>query len=279
MREVKKLALLIGSAEYQDQQLRRLKAPAADVSALRRVLIRPDIGGFAEADVIVLPNPGKADAERALTRLFLSKGRQKDDLVLFYFSGHGVLDHAGDLFLALPHSEYEDPHGTMLWASQVKTIMDRSPSRRVVVILDCCHSGAFQRSTKSGHGPGSPAVTEATFEPQGYGREVLTSSALTQYAYDGDELLGDGATSLFTRYLIQGLETGEAAPGSEMISVEQLFRYVYRQVVGATPKMTPQRWVDAQMGSLIIARNPEPWAGAIPAAMSELLDDDRPLVR
>ena len=105
-----KYALLIGNDHYDDSRFNPLNAPLRDVDALRDVLLRPDIGAFN--DVTVLPNPSVAEAQRAVNVLFA--GKSKDDLLLFYYSGHGVKDHHGDLFFTLKASEWEFLDSTAL---------------------------------------------------------------------------------------------------------------------------------------------------------------------
>ena len=95
-----------------------------------------------------------------------------------------MLDRSGNLYLALEHTEYNNLPGTALRASIIKEAMNRSLSRRQILILDCCHSGAISRGTKSAIG--NQAVTEGTFEVRGYGREILTSSSSTQLSWKGN---------------------------------------------------------------------------------------------
>ena len=39
---------------------------------------------------------------------------------------------------------------------------------------------------------------------------VLTATDSTQYAWEGDQITGEGLNSIFTRHLIHGLRSGEA---------------------------------------------------------------------
>ena len=252
-----KHALLIGNDRYQD--LPDLKVPAADVAGLARVLTDPAIGGFDPALVNILANPDYAVAHRAIGRLFAN--RQRDDLVLLYFSGHGELDHrTGRLYLALPDSERDCLDGTALAAPFITDVMDRSPAGRQILILDCCYAGAIGRK--------GAVVTAATFgaDPasapavqEGYGRVILTSSTAGESSWEGNRVIAGVERSLFTHFLIQGLETGEAAAGAPAVSVEQLYRYVHAAVVKATAagprRMTPERFGQVR-GELILARNP-----------------------
>jgi hypothetical protein len=66
--------------------------------------------------------------------------------------------------------------------------------------------------------------------------------------------------------LIQGLRTGEAdADADGRITLDELYDYVYEQMVHATPRQTPGKWSYKQQGDLIIANNPR--AAVRPAAL------------
>ncbi|MGH8497836.1 MAG: caspase, EACC1-associated type [Methylococcales bacterium] len=244
-----KYALLIGNNEYDDPRLASLNASLRDIEALEGVLNRPELCGFDE--VKRLENPSFRDSMRELNLLFA--GKTKDDLVLFYFSGHGVKDHTGDLFFVVKESEWGLYDGTAISASHLKIIANKSGSNRQVLILDCCFSGAIAKGFKGSE----TCVTEDTFEVKGYGREILTATDGMQYAMDGDRSSGDISRSLFTDHLVEGLETGRAAPAdSEVVTVEQLYQYVHDQVKAANPAMTPRYWRDRAEGHINLARNP-----------------------
>jgi uncharacterized caspase-like protein len=69
--------------------------------------------------------------------------------VLSEAHGHGVLDDQGQLFLAVRDTDSQLLSGTAIPASYITTEMNNSHSQRQVLVLDCCHSGAFARGTKS----------------------------------------------------------------------------------------------------------------------------------
>ncbi|WP_260445822.1 MULTISPECIES: caspase family protein [unclassified Nostoc] len=98
-----KVALLIGVSEYEPG-LTPLPAATKDVEAIQRVLENPEIGGFN--DVKVLLNPQRHEMEEAIERLF--SDRQRDDLVLLFFSGHGIKDEKGNLYFAACNTKKSD---------------------------------------------------------------------------------------------------------------------------------------------------------------------------
>lgn len=144
-----KVALLIGVSEYEPG-LNPLPAAVEDVEAMRRVLVHPEMGDFAEADVTVLKNSQRQEMEDAIYYLFAN--RQKDDLLLFYFSGHGVKDESGRLYLFTRVTRKDQGRlikPSAVAASFLHESINESKSQRQVLILDCCFSGAIARRNNS----------------------------------------------------------------------------------------------------------------------------------
>jgi len=244
-----KYALIIGNNKYDDQKLAQLKTPAADSQALAKVLDDKTIGSFDEVTSLI--NQTETRARRAISAFLANK--KPDDLVLLYFSGHGVLDDRGRLYLALKDTQYDLLKATSIPSSFVADEMDSCRSKRQILILDCCHSGAFGRGTKGEQ----KAITETTFEGSGFGRVVLTASDSTQYALEGDQVIKQTELSLFTHFLLEGLRTGEADINNDgLIALDEWYDYTYGRVVAETPKQVPHKWSYNQQGDLIIAKNP-----------------------
>ncbi len=244
-----KYALIIGNNKYDDPKLAQLKTPAANSQALAKVLDDKTIGSFDEVTPLI--NQSEGQVRRAVSAFLANK--KPDDLVLLYFSGHGVLDDRGRLYLALKDTQYDLLKATSIPSSFVADEMDSCRSRRQILVLDCCHSGAFERGTKGEQ----KAITETTFEGSGFGRVVLTASDSTQYALEGDQVIKQTELSLFTHFLLQGLKTGEADMNNDgHIALDEWYDYTYAKVVAETPRQIPHKWSYNQQGDLIIARNP-----------------------
>jgi formylglycine-generating enzyme required for sulfatase activity len=244
-----KFALVIANTEYQDEGFSKLTAPGRDAEEFARVLKQPDLAAFD--DVQVLLNRSEADTRRTIARFFTN--RRPDDLLLLYFSGHGVRSEQGALFLAANDTEMGILEATGVPAEFVTRSMNSSRSQRQVLILDCCNSGAFDRGTKSASNMGMAQAFEG-----GFGRIVLTATDAVQFAWEGDKVIGDTQNSVFTHFLIQGLK-GEAGRNSDgKISVDDLYEYAYEQVVKRTPKQTPSKWSYKQQGEIYLRENLKP---------------------
>jgi uncharacterized caspase-like protein len=245
-----RFALIIASYEYQDPDLRKLVASAQDAAALARVLSDPSIGAF---DVQKLLNQPAYRVNEAIEAFFAD--RKRDDLLLLYFSGHGVKDEDGQLYFATSNTRCRLLGSTAVWANFVNRAMRRSGSRQQVLLLDCCYSGAFARGmvAKADMNVG----TKERFE--GRGRVVLTASDAMQYAFEGSEVKGEGVQSIFTRTLIHGLETGEADLNQDgLVSLDELYDYVHDRITDETPHQRPGKWDFDVQGKIIIAHNPMP---------------------
>ncbi|MBD2210743.1 caspase family protein [Nostoc linckia FACHB-104] len=137
-----KAALLIGVSEYP-AGLYPLPSAENDVLALQRVLQNPDIGGFDEVSTLINPEP--TQMLEAIETIFLE--REKDDLVLLYFSGHALKDVDGKLYLGTSLTR-KTSRGSLRKYSAVPArfihdAMQDSRAKRQVVILDSDFSGAF----------------------------------------------------------------------------------------------------------------------------------------
>ena len=246
-------ALLIGVSRFDDPRLSALNAPAQDITALAEVLRDPARGGFEEVTLSL--DEDYLTVRDRLAALFES--RDPDDTVLLYYSGHGVLRRGNRLFLATPGSDLDRPQARSIAAAEIRELMDQSRAERQLLILDCCHSGAFGEHAK---GAAAQAVTDNTFAGGGSGRYVLTASDSQQFAWDGGELKeGDVETrrlSGFTSWLVDGIGAAQAAPEEADITLDALFRYVCRRARAEGAAATPQSYVDRATGEFVIARNP-----------------------
>ena len=247
----RRTALLIGNGQFDHPGLNELSAPSADVEAMQRVLKDPSIGGFG--DVKVQIDATFAEASAAIGNLF--DEASSDDTILLYYSGHGLLDDSRHLYLTTRGTPPESPAGKSIAAAEIERLMRASKSRRQVLILDCCYSGAFG----AGKGEAELPIGAEIFTT-GLGHHVLTASRSVERAYEGEQEIEGINTSLFTHFLVQGLETGEAArEGDEFIYVGDLYEYAYDGVTKHTNKMRPLMWINEGQGTLAIARNPKPF--------------------
>jgi hypothetical protein len=231
-------ALLIGNSTYpaDEHNLQTLKGPVKDIAVLNRALIDRETGLFADVDVALLPEATSSRVIRTMGRFFGTAAR--DDVLLVYFSGHGKLDQNGRLHLCMQDTESTDLLSTAVSSARINEFADASRARNVIVVLDCCHAGAF-RGGELGDAVAGP------------GRYVLTSCRGTQLANDATV---ENGTSYFTQHLVDGL-LGAAADQDRdgWVTFSDLYSYVNRRLREAG-KQIPQQRVSGD-GDVRLARS------------------------
>lgn len=268
-----KYALIIANYHYEHPDLRQLVAPAQDAESLARVMGDPAICGFQVRTLINEPSH-KLNLE--IESFF--DDRQRDDLLLLYFTGHGIKDADGQVYFATADTQFIQHNvrrATAVSAQFVNEVMSRNRARRQILLLDCCYSGAFKQGMLS---KGDKRVGTAE-QLEGRGRVVLTASDALQYSFEGGQVQGEGVRSVFTRTLVQGLESGAADLDRDgLISLDEVYDYVYEKVADEQPEQKPTKMGYAE-GKIFIGKNPRPVAGQLPAELQDSIEDRRPWVR
>ncbi|MEU4740991.1 caspase family protein [Actinosynnema sp. NPDC023658] len=237
-----RFALLIGSGRYDDAALRPLSAPAWDVDALSRVLGDPVVGGF---EVVRLVDRSVQELRVAVEDFLMDRAR--DDFVLVYLTGHGVLDKRGRLVFAATDTGTTRLSATALSAAWLNELLADCMADSRVLVLDCCFSGAHGR-TKAGADSVAAQLGEV-----GSGHAVLTASRDWEFSFEGDASGG----SVFTTGLVEGLRTGDAdLDGDGLITVEEAHTYAAGYVRDQGAQQHPQRWLTAAEGELVLAHSP-----------------------
>lgn len=242
-----KVALLVGVSNYEPG-LPPLPSAIKDVATLQQVLQHPEIGSFDQ--VRVLEDPERHVMEEAIDQLF--SDRDRDDLVLFFFSGHGIVDEMGRLFLAARNTS-KTPRGaltrtTAVSANTVHDLMDNSASRRRVVILDCCFSGAFAKDMKAKDDGSVDILTQLG----GEGRAILTSSNSIQYSFEDEQ----AQLSVYTRYLVEGLKGAADQNNDGFVSVGELHKYTSTMVRQNHSAMKPESYISLDGFDILLSKVP-----------------------
>ena len=272
----RRLALIVATSAYEDEGLAQLVSPAYDAAALASVLADPAIGGFAVSSVLDAPS-----GQISQTIEDFAAERDRGDLVLLYLSCHGLKDEQGRLYFAARDTRRDRLRSTAVSAGFVNDVLFACRSRCKVLLLDCCYSGAFARglSVKA-----DPSVHTADhFDARGL--VVLTASDATQYAFEGDKVVGGATPSIFTSSVTRGLQTGAAdIDGDGLVSVDDRYEYARRQLAGQPHLQNPRKWEFDVAGTIVLARSPAasgpalaPPGESLPAVLSPHWENAAPV--
>jgi uncharacterized protein YjbI with pentapeptide repeats len=171
---------------------------------------------------------------------FINRYVRADDTLLFYYSGHGILDAEGDVYLAPSDIDPDLPLRKGFPFYYVTKLMNMCTSTRIVTILDCCYSGAAKlkgdddvESKKSA----SHINEKSKMLKQGQGKCLLAASQGYQEAVD----LQEKSHSLFTYYLLEGIKGHKLAMNEfGNVTVTRLNEFVYNQVTDPRHKLKQQ---------------------------------------
>lgn len=209
----KSRAVLIGTADYQDPDLTDLPGVAHNLTDLAATLTSPRGAGLRPEHCLVLRDP---PAQADVGDHIVTAAAEAEDVLLVYFSGHGVMtwDRHNELCLALRDTRSKSLRTSALRCADLRQYILDSPARTRVLILDCCFAGRVLEPTMN-----SPVDTMLD--------EVDVAGAYVLAAAQGRALAPPGRrNTLFTGELLRLLTEGiPRAPGM-LLTLDVLFREV-----------------------------------------------------
>ncbi len=141
----RRLALVVGIGAFEDPGWRALRYADKDAADLAQALADRARGGF-EVTAALGPAATSREGLRAQLAALRERNTSPDDVVLVYFSTHGSLarDARGALrrYLVARDTRLEAVRDTGLPLDELEATLEALPSRRKVLVLATCHSGA-----------------------------------------------------------------------------------------------------------------------------------------
>ncbi|MBS1953329.1 MAG: caspase family protein [Cyanobacteria bacterium SZAS-4] len=195
-----KWALIVGVSKFTNEKL-NLRWAAKDAEDFYQYLITK--GQFAPDHVKLLTDEQATEKEivSELGGKWLPHVAAPDDLVVIFISSHGspaYMDTAGVNYILAHDSDPDDLYTTALEMQDlVEVVSKRIHAKRVILIVDACHSGALE--------VGGKGLSRNNFDVKelalGKGRVVLSSSLPEEVSWE----MKDVHNSIFTRLLIDTL--------------------------------------------------------------------------
>jgi WD40 repeat protein/uncharacterized caspase-like protein len=246
--------LLVGVNQYQDPELPSLQYSALDCQGLGEALIEAT-ATFPAREVIIHHDFADDRPKLVTVRASLEKilaSAQHDDTILFYFSGHGILEETTQqVYLCLGDTQKNHLTETGLPLQNILQRLGNCQASQQLIWLDACHSGGMTLRGITNNRVVVPNPTKQLVKAlrlqaqQSKGFYALLSCDRSQQSWEFPEL-GHG---VFTYYLMRGL-LGEAADARGVIEADSLYQYVYYQTLRYIDRSNQQiRLINQQKSS------------------------------
>ncbi|MGW5052743.1 caspase family protein [Actinokineospora sp. NPDC004072] len=235
-------ALVVGIDRYSAQRIPPLRCAANDAEEVSRHL---KSAGF---EVVTLTDfaATRRDIHWELEVGLNERVRDADEPVLIYWSGHGMSDlretadsDRGWSTFLLPHdADIDQPMASAFPVAQVWALLNRLKSRRLLVMLDTCFSGAFAGDSRGFAIGARGAAVDADddfLRMEGHGRVVISACGPTEVARE-DDRRGHGH---FTGAVLSALERDTGARQAKVTTLMAEIRELVRRETrgGQTPSL------------------------------------------
>ncbi len=216
---VKIWAVIVGVGRYT--AMPSLKFTDDDAYRFYSFLKSPEGGALPDNQIAVLVDEEatRANILRTMRQNFLKA--DANDVVLFYYSGHGIEGS----FLPVDY----DGFNNKLRHEEIKQVFKESKAKHKLCIADACHSGTLSyNSNFAAKGP-APVSTQRyyqAFEEADGGIALLMSSKAEELSLE-DQGLRQG---VFTYYVLQGLKGKADANSDYLVTIKELYNFVYTKV-------------------------------------------------
>ncbi|MGW3209170.1 caspase family protein [Streptomyces sp. NPDC001135] len=233
--------VLIGCSDFDDIDLPAIPAVKSNLADLHSAFTHETHGILPHQHCRVLADP--AD-HRSVGMTLAQAAREAEDLLLVYYTGHGLLDEDGLLHLALSSTDPGHVGFTGVPVDLVKRYLGRARARLRVLVLDCCFSGrAVAAMTESG------SLLSAQLGMSGTYTLTSTTATAPSHAPPGQR------HTAFTAALLDALDQPQP------LSLDDIHQHIDTLLHGMGLPRPQRRSVNAA-GNLALVRGPiQPHAG------------------
>ncbi len=213
---VKIWAVVVGVARYQHMPV--LKYTDDDAYHTYAFLKSPEGGALPDNQIKVLidEDATRGNILRTMRNVFLRA--DENDVVILYFSGHGLPGS----FLPVDF----DGFNNKVDHEDVKAIFKESKAKHKLCLADACHSGSLTAMRNTSSFENTLKKYYSAFDNSTGGTALLMSSKGEEYSLE-DQGLRQG---IFSHYLIRGLKGEADKNNNKIVTVQELYDYVFKKV-------------------------------------------------
>ena len=215
-------ALVVGVDDYRDPRIADLRYAEADARAVKEALTHPQYGVVPAENLVLLTGAEATyrNISRALEEKLVRRATRPEDMVFFYFAGHGAegphLSRGAAYYLVPQDAEADNLMSTAIDKGRLQFLWGAVAARRKIFITDACHSGGMQNMK----------VLSAQGLETVEGFITLAAARADQLSWELPRL-GHG---IFTYSLTGGLMGGAEKGNDGLVSIGELGEYLRQQM-------------------------------------------------
>ncbi|MCK4761252.1 MAG: caspase family protein [Candidatus Aminicenantes bacterium] len=220
----KRWAICIGINNYEDDSIMNLKNARNDAKELGKVL--KQYGQFDRVYVMTDDLDGKKGEYPKLMNIrrkldFIKEFIKPEDLILIFFSGHGISNSKNEGYLVLADSYIGNLYGSSLKIGELIAWLKKLKVKKSLLLLDACRERFQDGKAINLNGLKSMRFKQAEVAA------VFYSTKSGWFSYEDKE----GNFGIFTNFLVKGLKgdadnTMVAGNGDGIVSFSELASYV-----------------------------------------------------
>jgi hypothetical protein len=223
----------IGISKFRDLTL-NLNYAASDASSFYE-FFRSDKGArLPKTQTTLLVNSAATRAEVIQSLTQTVKIASEKDLVVIFLATHGLPDtDTGEINFLMHDTDVNNLVATGLSHSDLSRIIERSRAKKILFIVDACHSGelgAGNLLAKRGITFSEVNRLLTMLAKASDGVAMLTASSSNEASFEGDQWNG----GVFTYYLLAGLSGRADFNKDQIVTLREAFDYLYQTVPSAT---------------------------------------------
>jgi hypothetical protein len=233
----KRHAVVVGINNYQDTGISDLSKARNDAKLVGKIL--REQGEFENVFVMtddIDPRndkenlyPTKLNIEEKLDSLL--RFSEPDDLVVFFFSGHGISDPDENGYLVTVDTVTDKQFNTSLRINDVVSRLKTKGIKKSLLVLDACRDVLYSSKSSSRNSLLEKEYTESEVAATFY------STKAGYYSYEDDET----DYGVFTKYLVMGMEGQADANSDGVVAFSELEQFVQKGVKDWSTKKNKQQ--------------------------------------
>jgi uncharacterized caspase-like protein len=235
-------AVVTGVAKYRQAEMNLMYSGKDAVEMYKLLRLKTDSANLR----LLIDEAATADNIIAAMNSLFARS-QPDDVILFYFSGHGD----NGLFFAYDRT---------ITFSRLQAALRKSKARRKFIFADACMSGTLRNSGNASESRNNERNRDNrnAGSPNNRSNMDKKSDVLLFLSSRSDQTsreLLSLRNSVFTYFLIAGLKGGADANSDGLITARELFAFVNPKVREKTSnKQTPVMWGKFDDETIIMSR-------------------------